>query len=357
MEGSKHFSESQFTLKEVFQNIREWMIFFLLKWKLLILAGIVGMGLGALVSIFKQPVFHAQTSFVLEEGDAGGMGQMSGLASLVGVNLGSLGTTSGLFQGDNIMELYRSDRMMGDALLSPFDENKLLIDRFVTFEELDKKWKNKVDISAMDFSISRENFSVSQDSVVKEVAKLIRERQLAVEKPDRKLTIIQVMISSKDELFAKVFNERLVEKVNAFYHETKTKKTGENLAILQSQADSVRALLDESIGSYASSTDRVPNANPLLTSAMVESRKRQVDVQATGAVYGEIVKNLEIAKVSHRNNSPLIQIIDSPRLPLDRTEIRLVKGMVLGGVIVGFLTLFALYFRRLYQKHVREANA
>jgi len=357
MEGSKHFSESQFTLKEVFQNIREWMIFFLLKWKLLILAGIVGMGLGALVSIFKKPVFHAQTSFVLEEGDAGGMGQMSGLASLVGVNIGSLGTTSGLFQGDNIMELYRSDRMMGDALLSPFDENKLLIDRFVTFEELDKKWKNKVDISAMDFSISRENFSVSQDSVVKEVAKLIRERQLAVEKPDRKLTIIQVMISSKDELFAKVFNERLVEKVNAFYHETKTKKTGENLAILQSQADSVRALLDESIGSYASSTDRVPNANPLLTSAMVESRKRQVDVQATGAVYGEIVKNLEIAKVSHRNNSPLIQIIDSPRLPLDRTEIRLVKGMVLGGVIVGFLTLFALYFRRLYQKHVREANA
>ncbi len=357
MEGSKHFSDSQFTLKEAFQNIREWMIFFLSKWKLLILAGIVGMGLGALVSIFKKPVFHAQTSFVLEEGDAGGMGQMSGLASLVGVNLGSLGTTSGLFQGDNIMELYRSDRMMADALLSPFDENNLLIDRFVGFEELDKKWKNKVDISAMDFSIPRENFNVSQDSVVKEVAKLIRERQLAVEKPDRKLTIIQVMISSKDEFFAKVFNERLVEKVNAFYHETKTKKTGENLAILQSQADSVRALLDESIGSYASSTDRVPNANPLLTSAMVESRKRQVDVQATGAVYGEIVKNLEIAKVSHRNNSPLIQIIDSPRLPLDRTEIRLVKGMVLGGLIVGFLTLFALYFRRLYQKHVQEANA
>ena len=355
MTGPKHFSDNQFTLKEVFQNIREWLIYFISQWKVLILAGIIGMGLGALVSMFKKPVFHAQTSFVLEEGDAGGMGNMSGLASLVGVNLGSLGSTSGLFQGDNIMELYRSDRMMGDALLSPFDENQLLIDRFVEFEELDKKWKNKVDISAMDFSISRESFSVSQDSVVKEVAKLIRDRQLAVEKPDRKLTIIQVMISSKDELFAKIFNERLVEKVNAFYHETKTKKTGENLAILQSQADSVRALLDESIGAYASSTDRVPNANPLRTSAMVESRKRQVDVQATGAVYGEIVKNLEIAKVSHRNNSPLIQIIDSPRLPLNRTEIRLVKGMVLGAVIVGILTLFALYFRRLYQKHAQES--
>ncbi|MDG1278876.1 MAG: exopolysaccharide biosynthesis protein [Algoriphagus sp.] len=351
MAGSQHFSDNQFTIKEVFQNVKDWLSFFLSKWKVLLMAGIIGLGVGAMVSIFKKPVFHGETSFVLEEGDAAGMGQMSGLASLVGVNLGSLGGTSGLFQGDNIMELYRSDRMLGETLLSPFDENHLLIDRFISFEELDKKWASKVNFEGMDFSIPRDSFTVSQDSVVKEVSKLIRENQLAVVKPDRKLTIIQVSISSKDELFAKVFNERLVEKVNAFYFETKTKKTGENLSILQTQADSVRAILDESIGAYAAASDRVPNANPLLSSATVESRKRQIDVQATGAVYQEIVKNLEIAKVNHRNNSPLIQIIDQPRLPLKRTEIRLVKGMVLGAFGIGFLTLLMLYFRRLYQKH------
>jgi hypothetical protein len=351
MAGSQHFSDNQFTLKEVFQNVKDWLSYFLSQWKVLILAGIIGLGVGAMVSIFKKPVFHGETSFVLEEGDAGGMGQMSGLASLVGVNLGSLGGTSGLFQGDNIMELYRSDRMLGETLLSPFDGGQLLIDRFVSFEELDQKWASKVNFEAMDFSIPRDSFTVSQDSVVKEVSKLIRENQLSVAKPDRKLTIIQVSISSKDELFAKVFNERLVEKVNGFYFETKTKKTGENLSILQTQADSVRAILDESVDAYAAASDRVPNVNPLLSSATVESRKRQIDVQATGAVYQEIVKNLEIAKVNHRNNSPLIQIIDQPRLPLKRTEIRLVKGMVFGAFGMGFLTLLMLYFRRLYQKH------
>lgn len=355
MAKGKHFSENQFTLKEVIQNFSGWIAYFLSKWKILILAGLIGMGLGALVSILKKPVFNATTSFVLEEGDAGGIGQMSGLASLVGVNLGSLGSTSGLFQGDNIMELYKSDRMLDEALLSPFDENELLIDRFIAFEEIDKKWSSKVDIPSMDFSIERENFTVSQDSVVKEVAKLVRERQLNVSKPDRKLSIIQVTVSSKDELYAKVFNERLVENVNEFYKETKTKKTSENLEILQSQADSVRAILNVSIGEYASATDRVPNANPLLSSATIESKKKQIDVQATGAVYEEIVKNLEIAKVNHRNNSPLIQIIDSPRLPLERSEIRLVKGMVLGCAIVGMLTLMWVYFRRLYQKHVQES--
>ncbi|WP_332911060.1 hypothetical protein [Algoriphagus boritolerans] len=226
MTGSKHFSENQFTLKEVFQNLGEWFAYFLSRWKILLLAGVIGIGLGALVSKFKKPVFHAETSFVLEEGDSGGIGQMSGLASLVGVNLGSLGSTSGLFQGDNIMELYRSDRMLGETLLSEFSENQLLIDRFVEFQELDRKWASKVDFESLDFSIPRENFSVTQDSVVKEVAKLIRENQLAVAKPDRKLSIIQVSISSKDEQFAKVFNEKLVEKVNSFYLETKTKKNG-----------------------------------------------------------------------------------------------------------------------------------
>ncbi|WP_026968428.1 hypothetical protein [Algoriphagus terrigena] len=355
MAGSKHFSESQFTLKEVFQNLGEWFAFFLSKWKILVMAGMIGIVLGVLVSVFKKPVFHAETSFVLEEGEGGGIGQMSGLASLVGVNLGSLGGTSGLFQGDNIMELYRSDRMLGETLLSPFSDSQLLIDRYVEFEKLDKKWASKVDFEAMDFSVPREQFSVTQDSVIMEVSELIRENQLGVAKPDRKLSIIQVTISSKDESFAKTFNEALVEKVNTFYFETKTKKTGENLAILQTQADSVRTILDESIGAYASATDRVPNANPLLSSATVESKKRQIDVQATGAVYQEIVKNLEIAKVNHRNNSPLIQIIDSPRLPLKRSEIRLVKGMVLGAVITGLLVIFGLYFRRLYHKHVQES--
>ena len=355
MSDHSHFSTNQFTLAEVIQNLRQWLAFFISQWKVLLIAGILGLAGGALISVLKKPVFHAETSFVLEEGDGPGLGQMSGLASLVGVNLGSLGSTSGLFQGDNIMELYRSDRMIGESLLSPFSEEKLLIDRFVEFEKLDEKWASKVDFSALDFSKARDQFSVTQDSVVQEISKLIRERQLSVAKPDRKLSIIQVSISSKDEAFAKVFNETLVNKVNTFYFETKTKKTGENLSILQTQADSVRAILDENIGAYASAQDRVPNANPLLTSGTVESRKRQIDVQATAAVYQEIVKNLEIAKVNHRNNSPLIQIIDSPRFPLKRTEIRLVKGMVYGGVIAGLMTLFGLYFRRLYQTHVQTS--
>jgi hypothetical protein len=354
MSGNSHFSPSQFTLKEVVQNLIDWVSFFRSKWKLLFLSLVVGTGLGAVYSVLKDPVFHAETSFVLEEEGMGGIGQMSGLASLLGVNLGGIGGTNGLFQGDNIMELYRSDRMLEETLLSPFDEESLLVDRFIEFEELENKWASTIDLSILTFSASKENHGVKQDSVIKEIAKLIREKQLEVVKPDRKLSIIQVNVSSKDEAFAKLFNETLVSKVNTFYLETKTKKTGENLRILQLQADSVRAILDASLGNLASEQDRVPNANPLLNAATVNERRKQVDVQTSAAVFEEIVKNLEMAKINHRINTPLIQLIDSPKLPLKRTEVRLLKGMVYGAIFFGVLAISFLYLRRIYQKHLQE---
>ncbi len=354
MSGTSHFSNSQFTLKEVVQNLIQWVKFFSSKWKTLMVSLVLGAGLGAGYSQLKDPVFHAETSFVLEEEGMGGIGQMSGVASLLGVNLAGIGGTNGLFQGDNIMELYRSDRMLEETLLSPFDKESLLIDRFIEFEELESKWSSTIDLSGLTFSSSKENHGVKQDSVIKEIAKIIREKQLVVLKPDRKLSIIQVNVSSKDEAYAKLFNETLVSKVNTFYLETKTKKTGENLRILQIQADSVRAILDQSLGTLAAEQDRIPNANPLLSTATVNGRRKQVDVQTSAAVFQEIVKNLEMAKINHRINTPLIQLIDSPSLPLKRTEVRLVKGIVYGALLFGIIALSFLYLRRIYQKHLQE---
>ena len=355
MNGQQHILDDKITLKEVILNFRGWITFFLGQWKFFLLAAIIGLVLGALVSIFKKPVYHAETTFVLEESDMGGMGQVSGLASLIGINLGSMSGPSGIFQGENIMELYKSDNMLGKTLLSPFGDKTLLIDRFIGFNELDKKWESKVDLASLNFSIPRENFSVTQDSVVKEISKLIREKHLSVEKPNRKLSIIYVTVSSKDELFSKVFNESMVENVNTFYFETKTKKTAENLTILQMQADSVRAVLDQNLMEFANIADRIPFPNALVQSATVNSRRKQVDIQAASAVFAEITKNLEIAKVNHRNNSPLIQIIDSPRYPLKITKIKLLKGIVFGAFLMVFVAMVFLYFRQLYRLHIEAS--
>ncbi|MCH7407965.1 Wzz/FepE/Etk N-terminal domain-containing protein [Belliella sp. DSM 111904] len=349
-----HILDDKITLNELVQRTKGWMHYYKSMWLYLLISAIIGMALGAAYSFLKKPVYAAETIFVLEESSGSGLGQVSGLASLVGMNLGNLGGSSGLFQGDNIMELYKSNNMLDKTLLSPFDSEVLLVDRYIKFHKIDEKWSKKVDIKSMNFGIDRSEFSVTQDSVLKEISQIIREKHLSVAKPDRKLTIIKVDITSKDEAFAKVFNETLVENVNNFYFETKTKKTSENLEILQSQADSVRKILDTSLEDFATLTDKTPNPNPLLQAAIVGVRKKQVDVQATTAIYSEIVKNLEVAKVNQRNTSPLIQIIDGPRFPLDRYEVKLFKGLVLGGMIALVFCFLALYLKELNRKYLRE---
>ncbi|GGZ19789.1 hypothetical protein GCM10007049_10420 [Echinicola pacifica] len=355
MAEQKHIIDDKITFGELILRFQDWIRYFKSKWKFIfIIATIAGL-LGLLASWVKKPRYTADTTFVIEESSGGGMGGLSGLASLAGINLGSLESGSGLFKGENIMELYRSDNMLISTLLSPFkEEGSSLAERYISFHELDQKWKEKVDFERLDFGLPRQQFSVQQDSVMKELAKMIREGELDVSKPDRKLSIIKVGITSKDEHFAKEFNEKLVENVNRFYSETKTKKTSENLRILQSQADSVRKVLDQSLLSYAQLQDNRPNPNPLLQSAGVNIKKQQVDIQVATSAYGEIIKNLEVAKISHRNNSPLIQVIDEPIYPLRETRLKWYVGLVIGGIAGAFLAIFYLYITKLYHANVRR---
>ncbi len=353
MADQQHIIDDKITFGELILRFEGWLKFFISKWRILAMAIAVGAAIGLIASWVKKPKYTAETTFVLEESDGVGMGGLSGLASLAGVNLSSLGSSSGLFHGDNIMELYRSDNMLIKTFLSQFEGEELLVDRYVSFHHLDEKWSDKVDFSQLDFHQSRKDFSVEQDSVMKELAKVIREENLTVNKPDRKLSIIKVSLTSKDESFAKVYNEKLVENVNAFYYETKTKKTAENLAILQHQADSVRQVLDKSLAEYAGMQDDRPNPNPLMQKASVEAKSKQMDIQVASSAYSEIVKNLEIAKINHRNSTPLIQIIDEPRYPLTESKLKWYVALVIGGILGFFLAAVYIYISRLYQANVK----
>lgn len=135
--------------------------------------------------------------------------------------------------------------------------------------------------------------------------------------------------------------------VNQFYFDTKTLKTGSNLEILKKQSDSVKNVLDESILFLAEKDQNIPNLNALDKVSMVPYQKAMIDVQANSAIYGEIVKQLELAKVTHRNNMPLIQIIDKPILPLENSRWKFLKTFILSFIIGISSIVIGLSFKRI----------
>ena len=90
----------------------------------------------------------------------------------------------------------------------------------------------------------------------------------------------------------------------------------------------------------------IPNANPISKVNLVPYQKAMIDVQTNSAIYGELLKQLELAKVTHRNNMPLIQVIDKPSYPLENSRWKLFETLVYG-LISGFLlSILLVSFKR-----------
>ncbi|SDT22573.1 Chain length determinant protein [Mucilaginibacter mallensis] len=329
-------------------EIKKLIVYLKHKWLNILVVAILGGALGIAYSIYTKPLYKAVCTFVLDDAKSGGFGgQYAGLASLAGINIG--GSSGGIFQGDNILQLYSSRTMIEKALLGTADFNgkkSLLIDRFLESYKIREKWTDSK-LTNINFNGDPDKFNRQQDSIISNLVELFNAKILDVSKPDKKLDIINVTVITKDELFSKTFTDQLVKTVNDFYIQTKTKKEYQNVQILQHRADSVKLALNSSIIGVASAIDADPNANPQLIALRVPSQKRQVDVQTNTAIYSAMIQNLELAKISLRQEMPLIQIIDSPVLPLTVNKTSKIKGFLVGFLTSAFFITIILAIRKL----------
>jgi hypothetical protein len=348
----------EISLKELILKIQEWWHYLLSKWLIILIFGLIGGALGFWYATTKNPVYTATTTFVLEDEKGGGLGNLAGLASMAGVDLG--GSGGGIFQGDNILDLYKSRNMIEKTLLSKvkFDNsNLLLIDRYIQSNKLRELWLKKPELLKLNFTPDSvaEGFPILKpnrlrDSVIREVVEDINKNYLNVAKPDKKLSKIQVDVKSKDEIFAKNFNDILVKNVNEFYVNTKTKKTLNNVRILQHKTDSVRAVMNGAIYTAVAVADATPNLNPTRQVQRVAPAQRaQFSAESNKAIYTELVKNLEMTKMSLLKETPLLEVVDSPIYPLKKEKFGKLKGIVFGGVFSGFFIVAILIFRKLFK--------
>lgn len=341
--------QDEISLKELILTLRSWKQYLLSKWIVIGIAGLVGAGLGIVYARKQHLQYVGELTFVLEDSKSGGLAAYSGLASQFGLDLGS-GGSSGLFEGDNIMEFLKSRLMLERTLLTPVTINSkqtTLADLYIHFKELDKNWDKDTALKGLHYPVGqpRETFSLKQDSILDFIRNEIGKRNLNISKVDKKLSFIVVQVSSEDQIFSKVFTERLVAEATDFYVKTKTKRSKTNVDKLQAIADSIELLLNKKTYSTAVAQDL--NVNPIRQVANVEAEIRNRDKMVLQTMYAEVVKNLEISKMTMAQETPIVQVIDTPILPLKKERFGKLKGLILGGFIGGVLILMYLILRKM----------
>nr|WP_315401873.1 lipopolysaccharide biosynthesis protein [uncultured Sphingobacterium sp.] len=350
----------EISLKELILRIQDWFKFLFSKWYIFLIAIIFGYGIGYYYESRKPIKYTASTSFILE-GEGSGQSSLPALGALLGSDFLDRGSNS-LFQGQSLIELYKSRAILKEVLLSPMDDDSstLIIQKlFLINEKLKEKVSepNKILLSKKDFLLNPQIENLrTRDSIIQGAIKTINGGYFSVDYPNSRASIIQVDVHAEDEIFAKTFNHYLVSKVNDLYMEIKAGKSYENVKVLQKKVDSVRHIMVSSLSRVAVSQDQTPNLNPTKVAIRaIPTQSAQMTIEATKGVYAEFNKNLEMAKLGLSKDAPLIKVIDEATYPLTKNiPDKNKKGIIfsLGLFFLSIIFMSLLYIYRLLMKEV-----
>ncbi len=352
MTSKESIAKEGISTKEFLDSIQELYYYLLSKWKTIVLAGLIGGVLGLGFSFINKPTYTAALTFALENDGSSGAGGVLSLASQFGLSLGSNG--GGIFEGSNLNELFKSRSMIEQTLMKPVmykGDTISFAEMYIQNKNWRKIWSTKPKFAKIQFlpNTKRKYFTRVHDSILGEIYTDLSKNSLTVGQKDKKVNIITMEVISTNEQFSKDFCESLAKQVGQFYITTKSKKARTNMDILEFQTDSIRQELNNAISGVAAANDNTFNLNPALNIRRVPSARKQVDVQANTAILTELVKQSELAKVTVRRDTPLIQVLDRPILPLKKNQFGKKNGLLLGGFLFSFFTILILLGIRKYK--------
>jgi len=336
--------EPEFSLKRLLVQ-RVGDVKYILQFKKgLIIALLIGGMAGAFAAWYKSPTYTARLTFVVDDSKSigGSGGGLSALAGLAGLDLSSLSGASGVLAGDNVEELIKSRKLIQNTLLSAYDDRQTLADKYAQAYKLDKKWlKYSPDGKTIRFPLNGVNATRLQDSLLHEMVELILDNNFGIAKTDKKLSFFEVNTTMKDEKLAQLFCRRMIDQSTEFFISTKTQRLRNNVERLQHIADSVGRILNRKTYASAAADQNVIDLNPAYSGANADIEVKQRDKTLLSSVYTETVKNLEASKTMLAQETPTVQIVDEPDLPLKKNTFKY-KIAIPAGILITEL-LFCAY--------------
>lgn len=352
-----NMGDDEISLKDTILKAKEWVYYLLSKWKLILIIFFIGGSIG-FIRIKRQPIlYNAELTYILEESNQSSNNNNLGLlAGQLGLSNPSSNMNSGMFSGSNLTEFMKSKALFEKVLLKPISingETLTIAEYYIKIENLRPLWPKTQEYKTIKFepNDNPENYSLNKTLIFNQIySELISIDRLSFDKKEKKASFSFLSVKSKNEHFAKLFCEILINTTSEFYINKKTEKAKKNVDKLQAQVDSVRLLFSNSVSEFASASDKIYNLNPALKSKGVLPIKKQVDVQANTTLLSTLISNLEMAKYNLNNETPLFQIIDKPRYPLEKNTPDPIKYFLLYGSLAGLLSIIFLVLHNLYKK-------
>jgi len=307
------------------------------KWWIILGIGILFALAGAAYSMTRKPLFIAEVTFVLDEEAT--QSPRSGISQL-SEELGLGSDAGGVFSSPtNIMELMQSRLLLEKTHRSSVWINGhqvVLSDFFLDSLDLREKWKVRANYKGD---------TLYESGLMRTMCDALNSQNIKIEKKGKGTTIYAVQCISRHPLFSKYFLEKLLNTVTQYYVERKTERAKRNVDFIQKRTDSIRQAYNVALYGRAEFADAFFNPNK--QTPLVTREKQQTDIQILRASYVELTRSLESAKTSLMRETPLIQYLDMPVLPLKMLKSNMIKNAIVGLLLGVFLATGILLFRKI----------
>ncbi len=321
LEGDLSPAEAKGLLDTMFRKI--WRR----KWTILAFA-IIGGGIGWNGVWLYPAKYKAQMLIAVEEGESSGW---QNLLAQFGLDVGGL-NPGGIFEGESLVQLFQTRFMVERTLLEKVEiqgDSVLLVNYLYPYTE----WGEDPEFEDVTFTQDRSSFTPQQDSLLNEIQQFVNQEILDVYKPDKKLSLIHVNTVHENKYFAQAFTEAIVKNTTEFFLESVTSKARANFEVLKAQKDSMEIALKEAIIRNANAQDQ--SINSVFQRNQVDKYASYVDLEIANALFIEITKNLTLAEIGLRKQTPLIQVVERPIFPLERTGLLWWEWILVGGAMGG----------------------
>jgi hypothetical protein len=314
-------------------------------------AAILSGFIGYLMYKPKPPVFTANFTFVLSTEQKGNNG-LAGLAAQLGFDA-TTASSENIFSGDNIIEFFKSRQLIGEALMSEVDT----VSHQTLLNYIFEKNYNNIYKKIGPIGRNPKQYNRQQVNIYRKIITYVGQ-SFTVFKKDKKLIFYIITARSTNPDIAYFIAKYMLDQTSDYFISTKTKVAATSVELLKKEADSLSIVLRNMFSSSAALIDRTYNLNPSVTIQRSSSQFTQAKANAISLAYTEVMRNLEVAKMSLQKETPLYRIIDEPELPLSAIPTQSVKNHIIRTSLIGFFSMIILlvvsWFYEQKNKNVRD---
>ncbi|MFO8000853.1 MAG: GNVR domain-containing protein [Marinilabilia sp.] len=323
--------------------------------------------IGLMIAFTSPMQFSASASVLPQAQGEKDMGNLGGLASMAGVNLGSMGGSASGIQPSLYPQIINSYTFLNELIHEDYDfedepepvslyEERMAdsipgLGSSVLKYTLKLPWTLKNAITGNNSEVSKGPVNKDFDVTVlsEEEVEIIEEISNAISaEVDDETGMVTISAQLEEPMLTAQFTKKTVDLLQEYIIQYKTRQVRANLEFIEARYQEKKEEFEEAREGFYEYRDR--NRNMIEERTDIRYQELNDDYNIASEVYRDLANQREEAEISVKRETPAFSIIDPVKVPIKRSSPRRSLIMVISVFLGGFAGLGLIFARRVFQK-------